>query len=151
GGYTLPADTQAKEEETKGLIRIYQDYLKGKEKLSNFSAFNTAILKPAKDYLVNTYVTAKNFGITIDGEVQVGEDQISFTRSSKKTTADDPALVGTAQNDLIFGEFGNDTLRGEGGQDVLYGGEGNDILMGGPGDDVLDGGPGQDTYIWRSG
>ena len=49
GGYTLPADAQAKEEETKGLIRVYQDYLKGKEQLSNFSAFNTAILQPAKN------------------------------------------------------------------------------------------------------
>ena len=49
GGYTLPTDAEAKEEETKGLIRVYQDYLKGKEQISHFSAFNTAILQPAKN------------------------------------------------------------------------------------------------------
>jgi hypothetical protein len=94
GGYTLPTDAQAKEEEAKGLIRVYQDYLKGKEQISHFSAFNTAILQPAKNYLVSTYVTAKNLGVTIDGDVQVGEDQASFSRSAKKKT-DADVLLGT--------------------------------------------------------
>ena len=151
GGYTLPTEPQAKEEEAKGLIRVYQDYLKGKEQLSHFSAFNTAILQPAKNYLVSTYVTAKNLGVTIDGDVQVGEDQASFSRSVKKKT-DADVLLGTQKNDLLLGESGIDVLKGDAGQDVLYGGTGAiDVLYGGPGDDVLDGGPGYDVYVWKSG
>ena len=151
GGYTLPTEPQAKEEEAKGLIRVYQDYLKEKEQLSHFSAFNTAILQPAKNYLVSTYVTAKNLGVTIDGDVQVGEDQASFSRSVKiKNDAD--VLLGTQKNDLLLGESGIDVLKGDAGQDVLYGGTGAiDVLYGGPGDDVLDGGPGYDVYVWKSG
>lgn len=60
------------------------------------------------------------------------------------TPADDPALTGTAGNDVICGLGGNDTIDGGGGNDTIAGGDGNDIVTGGPGLDEIYGGLGND-------
>ena len=132
------------------------------------SDYNTTItqtravwFQPARDYLVTQY----GQGITIGGDILVGEDQM--TLYYKGTDAD--ALNGSTQNDLIFGESGDDLIDGSGGEDVLYGGTGEDVLMGGSdsdwlfggyqndtlhggaGDDRLTGGTGFDIYVVKRG
>jgi Ca2+-binding RTX toxin-like protein len=150
GYYALPDDPEAREEEAKGLIRVYQDFLKGKEtQLGNrFTAFNANVLEFARVALIAKYVDNLSLGVTINGEVVVGEDQASFARNTKHNT-DADTLTGTPQNDLMFGESGNDILNGGAGNDVLYGGTGNDTLKGGADFDyyMYYTGDGRDTII----
>lgn len=142
GGFSLSADPAAREEEAKGLIRVYQDYLKAKQfQLTRFTDFNASVLKVARDALIAQYVIAPGIGILIDGEVVVGEDATSHPRNTKHFSEHDlfAPLIGAELNDLILGESGSDELGGAGGNDVLYGGTGNDVLVGGLGNDYLDG------------
>ena len=105
-------------------------------------------LEPARLYLINKYVDQPGYGISIFGEVYVGENDGTDggldTRYYKGTDAD--LLIGSDKNDLIFGDSGADYLIGFGGDDVIYGGSGDDRIIGGLGSDVLLGGAGNDTY-----
>jgi len=113
GGFMLPTNVQAREEEAKGLLRVYQDFLKGKQgQLSYFSGFNTNVLEYARVALIGQYVNDAGIGTSINGEVIVGEDQSSLSRNTKRAT-DTDLLTGSDNNDLVFGESGNDTLRRE--------------------------------------
>jgi len=108
-------------------------------------------LQPARTYLIQQYVDSLNLGITIDGNILVGEDQATFYYRKSEDDAGQYALKGTDQNDLIFGESGDDELWGGDGRDVLYGGADVDFLIGGLGDDYLDGGTGEDVYYYYAG
>ena len=105
-------------------------------------------LEPARLYLIDKYVDQPGYGISIFGEVYVGENDGTDggldTRYYKGTDAD--LLIGSDKNDLIFGDSGADYLIGFGGDDVIYGGSGDDRIIGGLGSDVLLGGAGNDTY-----
>ncbi len=96
-------------------------------------------LAPARAYLTQQYVTNPGLGISINGDILVGEDN-GTTAGDINTLyyrgTDKDLLTGTDQSDLMFGESGNDTLIGGGGDDVLYGGSGDDLLQGGAGDDI---------------
>jgi Ca2+-binding RTX toxin-like protein len=130
GVYALSGDEEAQESEAKGLIRIYQDFLKEKEpQLSNTGNFKVRVLEPARVELITKYVNNENLLISVNGEVIVGEDATSFNRNQKHTSESD-ALDGSSQNDLILGEDGDDFLSGSGARDILYGGDGNDTLSG---------------------
>ena len=133
GGFSLSADLAAREEEAKGLIRVYQDFLKGRVSSSDFNTFNANVLELARVALIGKYVFEPGLGISIDGEVVVGEDTTSHQRNTKHSSEHD-FLVGTDINDLIFGESGNDVLTGGLGDDVLRGGDGVDIYQYRPGD-----------------
>ena len=115
GGFSLASDPDAREEEAKGLIRVYQDYLKDKQsQLSRFNEFNTNVLEPARVVLIGKYVFEPGIDISIDGEVVVGEDATSVARNTKHSSEHDlfAPLMGTELNDLIFGESGSDELWG---------------------------------------
>ncbi len=114
-------------------------------------------LRDARSWLVSTYVDLPGFGINIDGNILVGEND--GRNGTQNTTyysgTDGDVLTGTSQNDLIFGESGMDVLHGGAGDDVIYGGDDadflygegdNDVLIGGAGADYLVGGAGNDTY-----
>ena len=116
------------DEAAKGLVRLYQDYLKGYEQAYGFQEINYRLINPAREYLIDTYVQEKGYSVTINGRVIVGEDPTTFTRNPKHFSAHD-WLVGTKDNDLIFGDGGNDTIFSSGGSDVLYGGKGNDTYV----------------------
>jgi Ca2+-binding RTX toxin-like protein len=147
-------------DETKGVIRIYQDFLDGKQNLQYFNGFSAAVIEPAKTFLVNGFGN----GVVIDNII-VGEDSTSYSRNSNVQQSDIDViteasilLASSDKNELIFGESGNDTLAGSGGMDVIYGGAGDDILYGGNSDgaddnavDELRGGAGFDTYYLGDG
>ena len=63
------------------------------------------------------------------------------------TAGDDPALFGTAGDDVIHGLGGNDVIDGLGGNDVICAGDGNDDVTGGEGDDIVFGEDGDDTLL----
>ena len=63
------------------------------------------------------------------------------------TDGDDPALLGTAGDDVIHGLAGNDVIHGLGGHDVICAGDGNDDVTGGDGDDIVLGEDGDDTVL----
>jgi len=131
GGYTLPTDAQAKEEEAKGLIRVYQDFLKPVRPSlndSHYTSFYNYVLSPAEEHLIEKFVTTPGLGVAIDGDVVVGEDETVLARNRKHGTAND-RLTGSNDNDLIFGESGLDVLEGRGGSDVLHGGTGFDTYI----------------------
>jgi len=81
---------------------------------------------PARDFLIDRYVTQPGIGIGITGDILVGEndgaDGGTDTRYLRGSDVD--SLMGTALNDLILGESGNDRLEGGAGDDVLIGGAG---------------------------
>jgi Ca2+-binding RTX toxin-like protein len=89
--------------------------------------------------------------LTTTEQSQVVNFDLGFNTPNKKgctifgTPGDDPALNGTAGNDIICADKGNDTVNGMGGNDVLYGGVGNDSLTDTSGTDRLVGGGGADT------
>ncbi len=152
--------------DAKGALRAYTRHQAKMDayETSNQSGFSIAVawgtklgisvdtltnhLEPARLYLINKYVDQPGYGITISGEVYVGENDGTDggldTRYYKGTDTD--ILGGSDKNDLIFGESGADYLIGFSGDDVIYGGSGNDRIIGGPGSDVLLGGAGNDTY-----
>ena len=138
GVYQLPQDQAAREEEAKGLIRVYQDFLKSKQSQlnalgNNFSRLNSTVLEPARVALIGQYVQEPGLGISINGDVIAGEDQTSLARNTKHIT-DTDVLTGSNQSDLILAESGNDVLEGGQGNDVLYGGTGLDLYRYTPGD-----------------
>ncbi len=154
--------TAMSDADAKGAFRTYTRH---KSTIDNYestysTALNNAISEfggsvqsllawqqPARVYLVQQYVTTPGFGISITGDILVGEDATTLYYGH----TDKDILTGTSQNDLIFGESGVDLLRGNGGDDVVYGGDGGDLLDGGIGSDQLIGGGGNDLYILRPG
>ena len=143
GVYQLPQDQAAREEEAKGLIRVYQDFLKSKQSQlnalgNNFSRLNSTVLEPARVALIGQYVQEPGLGISINGDVIAGEDQTSLARNTKHIT-DTDVLTGSNQSDLILAESGNDVLEGGQGNDVLYGGTGTDVYVhrAGDGNDII--------------
>ena len=136
----LQSDPAARDEEAKGIILVFQDYIKERETEFStlpttithyFSEFVDVIITPAKTALIQEY----GLGRTIDGDVLVGEDRETVGRSSAIKSDQDANLTGTSLSDLILGESGNDTINAGDGDDVIYGGTGDDILKGGTGND----------------
>src|SRR4030067_895881 len=108
-------------------------------------------LSQAYDYLTETYITDKEFGITVNWDhIYVGENNgengTQDTRYYKGTDADPFNLIGSDGSDLIFGESGSDLVNGGAGDDVLYGGSGDDTVRGDRGNDFLIGESGDDHY-----
>ncbi len=114
----------------------------------------SADLAPARTYLIEKYVVQPATGISITGNILVGENngqEPGSTNTMYFRGTDSDVLKGGTSNDLIFGESGTDFLYGEGGNDVIYGGAGNDFITGGEGDDYMEGGTGNDTYYINAG
>ena len=113
----------------------------------------TEALKPAKDVLIDRYVSQENINVTINGEVLVGDYGLNLYDHLTGRDETRPPIpeASQASNDLLIGGMGIDELKGLDGDDVLYGEDGNDILEGGKGNDILVGGKGFDTYIWNTG
>ena len=147
GGYTPKTDDNY--EEAKGIIRVYQDFVKPHGTLDFYSAFHDAVIQPAKDYLVAQFVNPLGLPI-LPEEVIVGESDTSIGRNSK-ITSDRDVLVGTNLDDLILAESGNDVLEGGTGDDVLYGGTGFDVyrFSAGDGDDHIVDEDGQGAIVYN--
>lgn len=113
--------------------------------------------------------TAKIYKLTahdVDSKISVKAfytDQLGFKESvtsaktaairgfvSKKPSADDDQITGTAKAEKFDGLAGNDVITGMGGKDTLIGGAGNDTLIGGEGVDKLTGGEGRDVFKFES-
>ena len=153
------------DEEAKGLIRVYQDYIKLREaalgllKYNHFPKFNNVVLQPARDYLILNYTNSFDSAKEIDGQVIVGEGlpdgvtdpSLNSINRSSLISNDGDFLQGGTNNDLIIGESGDDYLSGEPGDDVIYAGSGNDFIEGGRGNDYLNGGDGKDIYFFDPG
>jgi Ca2+-binding RTX toxin-like protein len=101
---------------------------------------------------------AGEYGLTVEADVSMAGEDASASGSAgygvslyilppcdvTGTPGDDPALNGTAGNDVICGLGGNDTIDGAGGNDTITGGPGNDVIQGGPGLDEIFGEGGAD-------
>jgi dipeptidyl aminopeptidase/acylaminoacyl peptidase len=67
------------------------------------------------------------------------------------TPGDDPALDGTAGDDVICGLGGNDVIHALDGNDTIIGGGGSDELFGEGGDDTIAGAAGADELVGAAG
>ena len=77
--------------------------------------------------------------IILPGTASASDPCFGSAATITGTPGDDPALNGTAGNDVINGGGGNDTINGLGGNDKVCGDSGDDVIDGGPGSDQLDG------------
>jgi Ca2+-binding RTX toxin-like protein len=75
---------------------------------------------------------------------------IAYQNSSDNSN-DNPAILGTANNDYLNGTNGNETINGLAGDDTLFGNQGNDFLLGGTNNDWLHGNEGEDTLSGETG
>jgi dienelactone hydrolase len=73
------------------------------------------------------------------------------TPNTKRGSAGDDRIAGTALGDRLFGRRGDDRLRGLAGADCIRGQAGDDRIGGGKGRDALRGGTGDDRISARDG
>ena len=73
------------------------------------------------------------------------------TAAGTKALHIDPAIYGTAGNDIIDGTIDADEIHGLGGDDTIDGLAGDDLINGGGGNDTIDGGDGGDQLYGNAG